>query len=567
MRFLAHDDSVAARGPRAKSHPAELLPARALLTPTWIGALALLVANDHWLKGSGLLPGVLTGKLSDFAGMLVAPTLLAALLGVRTRGALLACHVAVASVFAGIQLSTGFAAQWSSLMGLVGHPWTITCDPTDLIALPFLLLSWKLLVPQMDAQLPAMLPLQRTAVGALSLFGLWSTVATSEMDQFQPDNDEWYEDVLGTLYINNANDFEIALHIRPLRDDVMIDCQQVASDPGRLLDEDAFGEAVHWALPARTNVAIELPESQRCGAVWVAGEGIEPAILFVEDLDNYGTQWFPGQSFDPASLGSLGLGIQFDTQGPSTWVGNTLLRYTPRTDTPEQPASCEPSSEELRFDWPLNVPTHPVQVLDIESGIDGCFELELQMMVMGASQEGEPAQPEPLGVPHEFYLCAPAASVPFAAGEFLDLADYGNDFGGQRELSAVLLDEATLEPQMTDAGLLVRTVRYMRGANEPNHLGLAIGRSLVAVDHVSCAWQVESDGCANVERTVDVGVIGGQSYLQPGKAAAFGDEASGVVHTAVLGYARQLAVVDLACAEGSVELRYDLDLAVIDEPL
>jgi hypothetical protein len=157
--------------------------------------------------------------------------------------------------------------------------------------------------------------------------------------------------------------------------------------------------------------------------------------------------------------------------------------------------------------------------------------------------------------------------VPFAAGEFLDLADYGNDFGGQRELSAVLLDEATLEPQMTDAGLLVRTVRYMRGANEPNHLGLAIGRSLVAVDHVSCAWQVESDGCANVERTVDVGVIGGQSYLQPGKAAAFGDEASGVVHTAVLGYARQLAVVDLACAEGSVELRYDLDLAVIDEPL
>src|SRR5690606_7865931 len=71
-----------------------LRPARALLTPTWIGALLLLVANDHWLKGSGMVPGVLTGKLSDFAGMLVAPTLLAALLsplpGVRTRRALLA---------------------------------------------------------------------------------------------------------------------------------------------------------------------------------------------------------------------------------------------------------------------------------------------------------------------------------------------------------------------------------------------------------------------------------------------------------------------------------------------
>ena len=157
----------------------ELAPARALLTPTWVFALALLVANDHWLKGSGLLPGVLTGKLSDFAGMIVAPVLLAALLRVRTRRALALCHVAVAVVFAGIQLSTEFAAQWSALMGLVGYPWVITCDPTDLIALPFLLLSWTLLVPEMDPSKPALVPIQRTAVGALSVFGLWSTVATS----------------------------------------------------------------------------------------------------------------------------------------------------------------------------------------------------------------------------------------------------------------------------------------------------------------------------------------------------------------------------------------------------
>jgi hypothetical protein len=37
--------------------PAELRPARALLTPTWIGALALLVANDHWLKAPACCPG------------------------------------------------------------------------------------------------------------------------------------------------------------------------------------------------------------------------------------------------------------------------------------------------------------------------------------------------------------------------------------------------------------------------------------------------------------------------------------------------------------------------------
>ena len=160
--------------------PRELAPARALLTPTWIASLAVLVANDHLLKGSGLLPDVVTGKLSDFAGLIVAPTLLAALLGVRSRRALLACHVAVGAVFAGIQISLPFADLWAGLMGMIGHPWVITSDLTDLIALPMLLASWKLLVPEMNAELPAFAPLQRTAVACLSLFGLWSTVATSQ---------------------------------------------------------------------------------------------------------------------------------------------------------------------------------------------------------------------------------------------------------------------------------------------------------------------------------------------------------------------------------------------------
>jgi hypothetical protein len=40
-----------------------------------------------------------------------------------------------------------------------------------------------------------------------------------------------------------------------------------------------------------------------------------------------------------------------------------------------------------------------------------------------------------------------------------------------------------------------------------------------------------------------------------------------MVHTAVLGYARQLAVIDFACAEGSLQLRHDIDMAIIDEPL
>src|SRR5690606_32074323 len=146
----------------------------------WLGALALLVANDHWLKGADLLPGGLTGKLSDFAGMLVAPTLLAALLRVRTTRGLLACHLAVGAVFAGIQVSSGFAQLWSAAMGLLGHPWVITCDLTDLLALPFLWVSWRVLIPAMDPERPALVGLRRSAVAAVSVFGLWATVATSD---------------------------------------------------------------------------------------------------------------------------------------------------------------------------------------------------------------------------------------------------------------------------------------------------------------------------------------------------------------------------------------------------
>jgi hypothetical protein len=535
--------------------PAELRPARALLTPTWIGALALLVANDHWLKGSGLLPGVLTGKLSDFAGMLVAPVLLAALLGVRTRGALLACHVAVAIVFTGIQLSTGFAAQWSALMGLFGHPWTITCDPTDLLALPFLLVSWKLLVPEMNPELPALVPLQRTAVGALSMFGLWSTVATSVDDGFPDPNGGWYEDVYGSIYINNANEFEIALHIRPLREDVAIDCQQVAHDPGRLLGEAAFGEAVHWSLPARTNVAIEFDPNDVCHAVWVAGEGIDPTILFFDSNAETWPQWHPGQTMDGSSLDSAGFAITFDAEGKSSWAGNEPRLFTPKTETLEQPAGCEAPLDELRIEWSPNLPGNDVQVLAVEAGVDGCFELEVQEMYM---PNGEV---ETLGAPYKFYLCVPAATMPFAADEFLRFA------GGGSQLWVTLLDGATLEPQVSDEGSLIREVFYVRGASMPEQLDTALGKTLYAIDRVSCPWLVEAEGCASVERPVDLAFADEPSYLQPGVPVSYTSEQTGMLHTVVLGHARQLAVIDPACGQDSSQLRYGIDLAIVYEPL
>ncbi len=46
-------------------------PAYSLLSPWFIGGLLVLILNDAWLKAA--FPGVLSGKLSDFAGLLVFP--------------------------------------------------------------------------------------------------------------------------------------------------------------------------------------------------------------------------------------------------------------------------------------------------------------------------------------------------------------------------------------------------------------------------------------------------------------------------------------------------------------
>jgi cysteine-rich repeat protein len=111
---------------------------------------------------------------------MVAPALFAVVLRVQRERALLLCHFAVGAVFAGIQLSVSFASLWSSLMGLVGFPWTIVSDPTDLLALPFLLVSWRFLKPVMLPVRPGWT--RQAAETLLAALGMLACVATSDED-------------------------------------------------------------------------------------------------------------------------------------------------------------------------------------------------------------------------------------------------------------------------------------------------------------------------------------------------------------------------------------------------
>ena len=137
--------------------------AQLLSQPLMLCAIALLVLNDHWWKSA--YSGVVTGKLSDFAGLCFFPVLLLMLWsrcpgGRRVgRGELAVCCSVTALIFAVVQTTSlggecyryglgalqwplRAAASWIAGNGIAGNgiatmlPVALTQDVWDLIALP-----------------------------------------------------------------------------------------------------------------------------------------------------------------------------------------------------------------------------------------------------------------------------------------------------------------------------------------------------------------------------------------------------------------------------------------------
>ncbi len=138
-----------------------------LLHPVPVLGILVLLLNDHVLKEA--FPGLVTGKLSDFAGLAFFPLLLQAgweWLAARagrfegpSRRLLVGCAVVTGLYFCGVQLLDPVtesyrwalgALQWPflSLRALLAgrpvgglHPVQVWPDPWDLLALPALLVS------------------------------------------------------------------------------------------------------------------------------------------------------------------------------------------------------------------------------------------------------------------------------------------------------------------------------------------------------------------------------------------------------------------------------------------
>lgn len=384
-----------------------LKPIRALLHPAWWVALALLIANDHVFKGSGLLPAEVTGKLSDFAGLLVAPVLLAIVCKVRSARGFLWAHIAVALGFAAINVSPAIAGMVETLTAATPFPWAIAVDPTDLIALPMVALSHALFIEWSAAPAPTGRVLSRAGLG----IGLLACVATSPPPQppIEPGPGNPQQPQPGSLIfpteqaavmIANETGTEQLIRVRALDAQVNIDCAYTQEDPTKTLARAWFGPAELWLVePGR---AIPIRRENTCSVYLIDGAELPPRLLFLGS--GYSNQVLT------TDAAAVPVGNRVAVQLPSgtaQWGSHPALLPAPaRIREPVEPL-CQTVPEGFGVDW-TTVPVGRRTLASMETAPDGCTAFDFE-----ASDERS--------APVRWFVCAPVDTLPFEAGDELTL--------------------------------------------------------------------------------------------------------------------------------------------------
>ncbi|MFO0591141.1 MAG: hypothetical protein U0441_26585 [Polyangiaceae bacterium] len=420
--------------------------------PLFLLALVTLVVNDHWLKGARILPGVVTGKLSDFAGLVVAPVLLATLLGARTNARRAAAFGLVAAPFAAIKLSAGAAQLLVSAAGLAGLRLRIWTDPTDLAALVSLWPAWQLCTGALARQgragqqacSRATWLLERAVMGVSAL----ACVATSA----NPGPGTYYT----TAYLLNTGPDAVDVRVRWV--DAKLDCPTVmGGDPTRFLGPNAFNLGVTFHLEhdatapldrAAAYMAAGLPDpgatesgepvtGGSCEVALVESDLIPATLLFWDGLTGASivpnVRTAPEFWRDDATLPGRVVVAPGALATPGSVKQGPLQKTVP-------PGSCADVSQSS-YQWSV-----PVEILGgawilsgVEEKSDGCLALDLTDPQsagnggaggmggsggMGGAGGGGAAggAGDPGTLPTQAYLCIPKEELPFAVGTHLAFA-------------------------------------------------------------------------------------------------------------------------------------------------
>jgi len=505
-----------------KSIETPIRPGRALLHPVWLLSLSVLVLNDHVLKGSGWLPSLVTGKLSDFAGLLVAPPLLAALLRVRGRAGWWLAHLAVGSVFAAIQLSVPAADAWSSWMAVFGMPWSITSDRTDLVALPVLALS-LMVYPRLASTLRE----RKLAEASAGILGLWGCIATSPAEEEEGG-------FLTKAYLHNGSGVPIIVHLRPVRAEVELDCERIASDPGAYLIGPITDPGVTIEVLPDQNVPIaeNVPSplgNFGCAVYRMEIDRVTPTLLFWQPSE---LEWveIAQEGLDPSTSGWIE--IAFD-------AGVGVVSSNPQIAFPVAPVAppdgvCGPQSDAVRLAWDADVPVGVHRLASVNVGVDGCILMDLETDAATVRR---------------WPLCLSAGAFPFEEGALVDFTHT------TESILIRALDEETQDPAPQGPALGVFV-----GSREYSFQGATMSPAPTP----GCALHL--DPCGTVAATASVAWRHGQDQrllaVHPAVPQTIAVQDGGEYSIYVV-HAEDRVVLDPTCAEGADELGWDVEIVAV----
>ncbi len=472
----------------------------AIRTPWWWLALAVLALNDHWWKAVDVAPAIVTGKLSDIAGLVVTPAAVALLLGLRGRRGIGLAHALVGVWFAAINLSDPFAAGWSQAFALVAVPWHGVVDWPDLLTLPALYLSWVLHLPRHRA----VAVVRPRHLRLASLVAAWpALVATSEtrppIVDVPPVTS--FASFNAAFAIGNPGSKAVNLRIRPLRKGVLVDCAMVKINPAAWLSRRLFDQAALWEVPPGANINFTDGAAAATGcSVWLVDGNTLPMTLLLWDNAEFPAQFIPGNVGQQVGANpdtARVLRLQLDAKGKHSLGTHKVIFKAPGTFDPAPPPGCEVLNDGGGVAWSQPVPDlgKPWKITAMDQSPDGCSALQLAAAATGATATTS------------WYLCLPQAAMPFKTDD------------------VVTVSESKLDHNFNPmAGLQVSNGKVSVSAGISGNV-LYIGSGKAEVEAIGgCGAQFDKCGGAGLRAQVKVSGLAGVdgNTLKSGQAALVG---------------------------------------------
>lgn len=379
----------------------------ALRHPLFALALALLVLNDHVLKGAGILPGWLTGKLSDFAGLIVAPVLLSAMLRARDARRRALAFLIVGGWFTAVKLVPAAASASIAAASMLGLDWTIVVDPTDLVALSVLPLAWHVAAERGAPSVGAWA--ERLAFGLGIAASMASPLPYPAIQQT-------------AAFLVNHTEETIEVRVRWV--EARVECDAIRDRFADMLPRETFGAGTVFVLEPDEILALDRSiyfgfggpgHLGTCDVVMIGADGLPETIVFWDGLESRDIG-----RFDSERRIKSGLQLTKADDGVHL-VPASGYRIAAPIDVWDDGGACRDYGATKGFDWseiPLGGDGVRVTLTDVREGIDGCMSLGID--------DSEREQ--------RAYVCVPAEDFPFVAGNVVTIWASQEQLWMRREL-------------------------------------------------------------------------------------------------------------------------------------